>query len=94
MALIWFITIYFKMAFYFYASVIALAQTLKINNYRPLTLPLGMIVVTLSLIIHPNVAHLARFDKEVWPLYVSTYGLVLPLLLLAVNAFRKKNKKH
>ncbi|MFY0781745.1 endospore germination permease [Peribacillus simplex] len=93
MAIIWLITIYFKMVFYFYASVIGLAQTLKINNYRPLTLPLGMIVVSLSLIIHPDVAHSATFDKEVWPLYVSTYGLVLPLFLLAVNAFRKKIKK-
>ncbi|ASS96718.1 GerAB/ArcD/ProY family transporter [Peribacillus simplex] len=94
MAIIWLFTIYFKMALYLYASVIGLAQTLKMNNYRPLTLPLVMIVVSLSLIIHPNVAHSTTFDKEVWPLYVSTYGLVLPLLLLAVNAFRKKNKKH
>jgi spore germination protein KB len=93
----WFITIYFKMTFYFYAAVIGVAQTLKLNNYRPLTIPLGMIVVSLSLIVHPNVIHAATFDKEIWPLYASTYGLVLPLLLLAVNALRKKihqNKKH
>jgi spore germination protein KB len=97
MAFMWFITIYFKMTFYFYAAVIGVAQTLKLNNYRPLTIPLGMIVVSLSLIVHPNVIHAATFDKEIWPLYASTYGLVLPLLLLAVNALRKKihqNKKH
>ncbi|MFY0762133.1 endospore germination permease [Metabacillus dongyingensis] len=97
MALMWFITIYFKMTFYFYASVIGLAQTLKLNNYRPLTIPLGLIVVSLSLIVHPDVIHAAPFEKEIWPLYVSTYGLVLPLLLLSVNALRKKihqNKKH
>ncbi|MEH7504773.1 endospore germination permease [Neobacillus drentensis] len=97
MAIMWIITIYFKMSFYFYASVIGLAQTLNLNNYRPLTLPLGIILVTLSIIVHPNVAKLATFDKEIWPLYVSTFGLVLPLLLLAVNALRKKihqNKKR
>ena len=90
LALMWIITIYFKMACYFYASVIGLAQTLNMKDYRPLTLPLGIIVVSFSLIAHPNVTYVDKFDKEIWPLYVSTYGLVLPLLLLAVNAFRKK----
>ncbi|MBK5443733.1 endospore germination permease [Peribacillus sp. TH24] len=90
MAIMWIITIYYKMSFYFYASVIGLAQTLNMKDYRPLTLPLGMIIVSLSLFIHPNVVHSSTFDKEIWPLYVSTYGLVLPILLLIVNAFRKK----
>ncbi|MFB7637972.1 GerAB/ArcD/ProY family transporter [Peribacillus butanolivorans] len=90
MAIMWIITIYYKMSFYFYASVIGLAQTLNMEDYRPLTLPLGIIMVSLSLFIHPNVVHSTTFDKEIWPLYVSTYGLVLPILLLIVNAFRKK----
>ncbi|KQU19509.1 spore gernimation protein, partial [Bacillus sp. Leaf13] len=90
MAIMWIITIYFKMAFYFYATVIGLAQTLNMKDYRPLTLPFGMILVSLSLLIHPNVVHSATFDKEIWPLYASTYGLVLPILLLAINVFRKK----
>ncbi|MFB6800482.1 endospore germination permease [Peribacillus butanolivorans] len=90
MALMWIITIYFKMAFFFYATVIGLAQTLNMKDYRPLTLPLGMILVSLTLLIFPNVVQKATFDKEIWPLYASTYGLVLPILLLAVNVFQKK----
>ncbi|WP_148359680.1 GerAB/ArcD/ProY family transporter [Peribacillus simplex] len=89
-AFMWIITLYFKMACYFYATVIGLAQTLNMKDYRPLTLPLAMILVSLSLLIFPNVAQKATFDKEIWPLYASTYGLVLPILLLAVNVFRKK----
>ncbi|MFD6442617.1 GerAB/ArcD/ProY family transporter, partial [Peribacillus sp. NPDC060186] len=90
MAIMWIITIYYKMALYFYATVIGLAQTLNMKDYRPLTLPLGMILVPLSILIHPNVVHSATFDNEIWPLYVTTYGLVLPILLLAVKVFRKK----
>ncbi|MFJ8260306.1 endospore germination permease [Peribacillus asahii] len=90
MAIMWIITIYFKSAFYFYASVIGLAQTLNMKDYRPLTLPLGMILISFSLIANPNIVYVGTFDKEIWPLYVSTFGLVLPLLLLAVNAIRKK----
>ncbi|RRN71199.1 spore gernimation protein [Peribacillus simplex] len=90
MAIMWIISIYYKMSFYFYASVIGFAHIFNMKNYRPLTLPLGMILVSLSVLIHPNVAHSIKFDKEIWPLYVSTYGLVFPILLLTVNAFRKK----
>ena len=90
LAIMWMITIYFKITIYFYASVVGLAKTLNMKDYRPLTLPFGMIAVSLSLIVHPDVIHRATFDKEIWPLYASTYGLVLPILLLVINAVRTK----
>jgi len=89
-AIMWMITIYFKMSIYFYASVIGLAQIFNVKDYRPLALPLGIISVSLSLIFFPNIVQSLTFDKEIWPLYVSTYGLFLPFLLLVVNALRKK----
>ncbi|MFD2442839.1 endospore germination permease [Bacillus sp. CGMCC 1.16607] len=89
-ATMWIFTIYFKMSLYFYASVIGLAQIFNLKDYRPLTLPLGVIAVSLSLILYPNVIKSITFDKEIWPLYVSTYGLALPFLLLAVSTLRKK----
>ncbi|MGN7396702.1 GerAB/ArcD/ProY family transporter [Peribacillus frigoritolerans] len=88
-AIMWFITVYFKITFYFYASVIGLAQILNLKDYRSLTLPLGLILIVLPLITRTNIVQSNTWDKEIWPLYVLTYGLVLPLLLLAVNAFRK-----
>ncbi|PLR66325.1 GerAB/ArcD/ProY family transporter [Bacillus sp. UMB0893] len=90
LAIMWMITIYFKVTLYFYASVVGLAKTLNMKDYRPLTLPYGMIAVSLSLFVHPDVIHAATFDAKIWPLYVSTYGLVLPLVLLVIHIFRKK----
>ncbi|GHI00421.1 GerAB/ArcD/ProY family transporter [Neobacillus kokaensis] len=90
MAAMWFITLYFKMVFYFFAAVIGLAQTLKLNDYLPLTLPLGMILVLLSLLVNPNTVAAETFNTDIWPLLVSTYGLGLPILLLAVQ-YSKKN---
>ncbi|MDN3019656.1 endospore germination permease [Paenibacillus sp. BSR1-1] len=89
LAIMWEITIFFKMTIYFYASITGLVQTLNIKDYRPLVIPLGMIMVTTSLVSHPNVIHSAKFDYEIWPVYALTYGLVLPLLLLVVYAIRK-----
>ncbi|MBI0579315.1 endospore germination permease [Neobacillus cucumis] len=89
LAIMWLITIFFKMSIYFYAAVIGFVQTLNLKDYRPFTLPLGMILVTISFFSHPNVTHSAKFDNEIWPIYSLMYGIVLPLLLLAVNAIRK-----
>ncbi|MGG1678339.1 endospore germination permease [Neobacillus sp. NRS-1170] len=89
LAIMWEITIFFKMTIYFYASITGLVQTMNIKDYRPLVIPLGMIMVTLSLVSHPNVIHSAKFDYNIWPIYSLTYGLVLPLLLLVVYAIRK-----
>lgn len=93
MAGMWFITIFFRVSCYFYASVIGLAQTLKLKDYRFLVLPLGILMITLSLIVHPNVVHSEEYNKQGWIPYVATYGLLLPVLLLGINAFRKKGNK-
>ncbi|GIO04821.1 germination protein [Brevibacillus reuszeri] len=93
MAGMWFITIFFRVSCYFYASVIGLAQTLNLKDYRFLVLPLGILMIILSLIVHPNIVHSEEYNKHEWITYAATYGLLLPLLLLGVNAFRKKGKE-
>ncbi|WP_312118067.1 GerAB/ArcD/ProY family transporter [Brevibacillus reuszeri] len=93
MAGMWFITIFFRVCCYFYASVIGLAQTLNLKDYRFLVLPLGIIVIALSLIVHPNIVHSEEYNKREWIPYAATYGLVLPLLLLGIQSLRKKESE-
>lgn len=85
----WFITIFFKLTIAFYASVLGLAQTLELKDYQSLTLPLGMILVVLSIIASPNMVYFQTFVSTIWFPYTLTYGFFLPLLLLTVAAFRK-----
>lgn len=91
---IWFLTVYFKTTFYFYGFVIGLAQILNIKDYRPLVLPLGMILVVYSLVVYPNVAYMAEFDSKPYIPYVITIGLAYPLLILGVGAIRKSMSKN
>lgn len=91
-AIIWFITVFYKTLLYFYGAVLGLAQTLELKDYRPLTLPMGMILVVLSLIVFPNTIYAAKWDSRTWVSYSLTYCLLLPLLLLLVGILRKKKK--
>lgn len=89
MAGMWFITIYFKLTLYFYAAVLGLAQILELKDYRPLTLPLGMILVVFSLVVYPNVPYMNTWDEKIWPPFALTMGLILPLVLFVVGNFKK-----
>jgi spore germination protein KB len=89
MAAIWLITIYFRLMIYTYAAVIGFSQILELKDYKPLVFPLGILMVVLSLKIYPTEADADQYFK-VWPFYIATYGLLLPLLLLAVYKGRKK----
>ncbi|MFJ7952785.1 endospore germination permease [Lysinibacillus sp. NPDC096418] len=89
MASMWIITIYIRAFIYFYASVKGLGQVLNIKDHRPLILPLGMIAVALSQIVHPNIVHSEIFIKEIWIPYSSIFAVFLPLLLLIVAKIRK-----
>ncbi len=89
MAFMWIASIYIRTFIYFYASVIGIAQILKIKDYRPLILPLGMIFIVLSQIVHPNIVHSDNYNKEIWPLFSAVFAILLPILLLFVAKLRK-----
>ncbi|WP_259391583.1 endospore germination permease [Paenibacillus sp. 1011MAR3C5] len=90
MAIMWFITIFFRICVYFYAAVLGMKQLFNLKDYRSLALPMGMLMVVLSLIVHPNVMHSEEYNRSEWLPFVATYGFLLPLLLLIVHAIRRK----
>lgn len=90
LAVIWLVSIFFKMAVCYYAIAFGLAQTLQLKDYRPLTLPLGMIMVVLSIVVYENIVNFLEFTPKIWSVYAMTYMLVLPLLLLGVDSIRKR----
>ncbi|MGE7090448.1 GerAB/ArcD/ProY family transporter [Lysinibacillus sp. NPDC048646] len=89
MAFMWMFTIFVRSYVYFYASVKGLAQIFNIKDHRPLILPLGMISIAFSQILHPSIVHSINYNKETWPLFTLTVTILLPLLLLFVAKLRK-----
>jgi spore germination protein KB len=89
MAMIWFITIYFRLTLLFYVAVVGFAQVTKAADYRFLTFPLGMITIVMSLVVYRNAAQLIEFIP-VWASCAYINGLLLPTLLLIVAVCRKK----
>ncbi|MGP4059379.1 GerAB/ArcD/ProY family transporter [Halobacillus sp. H74] len=96
-AIIWMLTIFFKLTILFYSSTVGIAQFLTMDDHRPLLLPLGMGVIVLSIIAYPDVAYFESFVGETWFSYALTHGLLIPsivgvALLIKSSREKKKNK--
>ncbi|MBH0230383.1 GerAB/ArcD/ProY family transporter [Halobacillus yeomjeoni] len=92
-AIIWMMTIFFKLIVLYYASTVGFAQFLSLDDYRPLVLPLGMGTIILSIISYPDVAYFESFVGEIWFSYALSIGFILPLILLAGLLIKKKIKQ-
>ncbi|MBP1174193.1 endospore germination permease [Paenibacillus sp. OT2-17] len=97
MATMWFISLFFRITLYMHTTVTAIAQIFRLKNDRQLVLPLGMILVIMSVIVYPNVTYQQIYDTKTWVPYSLSIGLFLPLLLLSIHALKrlgtKKNNK-
>lgn len=92
-AIIWFLTIYFKLTLLFTISTMGISQVLKLKEHKVITFPLAIIIIIFANVIGPNIILLNEFSATIWPFYALTIGLIYPLLLLMVYKFKQRKKK-
>lgn len=90
LALMWILTTYFKTTIYLYVFCRGGAQIFKLKDYRMMLLPLGMLIVVLSMAIAPNITYYNYFISSYWPYLDVTFAVGVPLLLLVGNTVRKR----
>ncbi|WP_162848332.1 GerAB/ArcD/ProY family transporter [Paenibacillus nanensis] len=90
MAGMWFLTIFFKAAFYAYGFITGIAQLCGCKDYRPLVLPCGMIIVASSFVVYPSVAAMSEFESTVYIPFAITVGFLLPLLIYMAGLVKKR----
>ncbi|WP_027953617.1 GerAB/ArcD/ProY family transporter [Halobacillus kuroshimensis] len=93
-AIIWMITIFFKLTVLYYASSVGIAQFLNIDNHRILLLPLGMGMIVLSLVAYPDMAYYENFVADTWLPYAVTHGFLLPLFLWGGLQIKNRAQKN
>ncbi|WP_334074286.1 GerAB/ArcD/ProY family transporter [Paenibacillus sp. A14] len=89
MAIMWFISLFFRISLYLYMIVAGLSQIFGIKNSQALVLPAGWTMITMAVFIYPNVAYRQSWDAKVWIPYTLVIGVLLPLLLLGLHGIRK-----
>lgn len=90
-AIIWVLTIYFKVTICYYVVTLGLAQVLGLKNYQILVFPLAFLIITFSIFMHPDIVHVSNYIAKTLTPYSLTICFFLPLLLLVVGKIRKRS---
>ncbi|WP_066636681.1 GerAB/ArcD/ProY family transporter [Desulfolucanica intricata] len=92
--IVWVTGGFVKITFFYYVIVLGFAQWLKLSDYRPLAMPVGVILVSLSIIIGDNLVEIVHFLSSVWPFYsIFTFGAGILLFLLIIAILLKRGGK-
>lgn len=78
-----------KFSTFFYAGILGMAQWLNLKEYRTIIFPIGVILVTLSILSWNNVIELADFSEKTFPLSVISVNLFLTFFLYVVSILKK-----
>ncbi|AHF05817.1 GerAB/ArcD/ProY family transporter [Desulfitobacterium metallireducens] len=82
---------FIKISFQYYLTVLGLSQLLELREYKPLVLPIGALLIPLSLLIGPNLVELQLFSSyKIFMGYSYFFILLIPSLLLLTAIIRRK----
>lgn len=88
--LIWVAGVVVKVSLIYYVAALAAAQWFNLREYRPVVLPIGMLIGVLSITGFANSRELVEFIAKIWPPYGFSFELILPTVLLLAAMLRKK----
>ncbi|AQS57811.1 GerAB/ArcD/ProY family transporter [Desulforamulus ferrireducens] len=81
LALTWFVFTITKFIICYYAFVLGLAHWTGMSDYRPLVLPAGALIISISLILFEGVGDFNKYNQLYDPLFSYPIEFGLPLIL-------------
>lgn len=91
---IWILGMFIKVSFYYYLIVLGVGQLFHLKDYKPLILPVGTIIVSLSNVLGQNVVETREFTSFwIYTWYTMFFILFIPSLLLLTAIIRKKGEQ-
>ncbi|MEA4902968.1 endospore germination permease [Desulfitobacterium sp.] len=90
---IWILGMFVKTAFQYYVIVLGIGQLFHLKSYKPLILPMGIIIVASTNMLGSNVVAFREFlSFEIYDWYTMFFILFIPSLLLLTAVLRKKGE--
>lgn len=87
---IWFITIFFKMVLYFYASCLGTSQLFNFKDFKFLVIPMSLFAVTIALIMTENSMYLGNIFVQQWPFYDFVHGIIFLIIIWIAGTIKMK----
>lgn len=85
---------FLKVSVLLYSAASSIAETFKMSSYRPLVLPVGLMMVILTVTGFRNgFAESIVFASETWSMYAPIFAVVIPLITLLAAILMRKPRR-
>lgn len=81
---IWVAGGFVKISIFYYVTVLATAQWLKLRDYRPLVWPFGLILVSTGYLLFENINQVSYETAKVFPFFATPLEIIIPSILFLV----------
>ncbi len=81
---------FLKLTVLYYGIVLSLSQLFRMRTARPLVIPIGIMLLTTSILDFRNIAENFEFVEFTYPVYASLFQLVIPGITLLMAVLRGK----
>lgn len=88
------IGIFIKASICLYVASIGFAKTFKIENYRQIVAPIGLLMIIVSIFVYKNTMEMFEWATEDFKYYIIPFSIVLPLITLIAAEFKLRIGKH
>jgi len=92
--IIWLAGMLTKIAVFYYAAVLGTAQLLSLKDYKPMVVPIGVILTALSILVVENSVGIPAYVTSGFPPFAYLFEWVIPLVLLLIAMVRGFKKKY
>ena len=90
---IWIVGAFVKISVFYYVAALSTAQWLNLSDYRPVVLPLGILMVELAFGRFQTQWNWNSFLEKIVPYYHLLLQTIIPLFLLGITVVRKKKSE-
>lgn len=92
---LWTLGFFIKISLLYYLSAVGVSHLFNFKEYKHFVIPIGSIVIPLSIIMTPNIIELREFlSYKTFTLYSLVFILFIPTILLITSYIRGKGEKH
>jgi len=91
-AIAFLVTMFLKVAVFYYATVLGIAQLLKLRSYVPLVIPIGILGIIIALSYESSIQFIYTATNT-YPIFSLPFYVVLPVLSLLIAKLRKLPKQ-
>lgn len=90
---VWVLGVFIKISLDYYLAALAIGQLFNLQDYRPVVLPVGAIIVAIGTIIAPSLSQLQEFlSYKIFTWYSLLFITLIPCFLLLIAIIRKKGE--